>query len=124
VLFGIYLFLNSIAVPKGMSMYLIDKKYVFGGITQMTLEQKLQEFQQKYANLEQQATDGSLERHVYNQIVVCINSAQNMPPAKQCALFSNIPGMVLSGINQMPTLGNSSSLMIVPLRSGETGTVL
>ena len=57
-------------------MYLIDKKYVFGGITQMALEQKLQEFQQKYANLEQQATDGSLERHIYNQIVVCINSAQ------------------------------------------------
>lgn len=51
----------------------------------MDLEQKLQEFQQKYVNLEQQSEQGSLKRHVYAQIVVYINSAQHVTPAKQRA---------------------------------------
>ncbi len=34
----------------------------------MDLEQKLQAFQQKYSDLEQQAAEGSVQKHVYNQI--------------------------------------------------------
>ena len=56
----------------------------------MELEQKLQEFQQKYANLEQQAKPGSLERHVYNQIITYITTTQNVIPAKQRAFETQI----------------------------------
>jgi hypothetical protein len=47
----------------------------------MDLDQKLQEFQQKYVNLEQQATPGSLERHVYGQINSLIRREQDTTPA-------------------------------------------
>ncbi len=69
----------------------------------MALEQKLQEFQQKYVNLEQQATDGSLERHVYNQIVVCINRAQNVTPAKQCAFETQITLVSMAKVLDPPS---------------------
>ena len=56
----------------------------------MSLEQNLQVFQRKYSTLEQQATQGSVERGVYNQIVVCINSSQNVTPAIQRAFVTQI----------------------------------
>jgi len=56
----------------------------------MDLEQELQTLQQRYANLEQQAETGSLERHVYSQIGVFIHSAQNVTPAKQRAVETQI----------------------------------
>lgn len=40
--------------------------------------------------MEQQAEPGSLERHVYNQIVMCINANQNVTPAKQRAFETQI----------------------------------
>ncbi|HEX6483700.1 MAG TPA: hypothetical protein VF043_33050 [Ktedonobacteraceae bacterium] len=56
----------------------------------MSLEQNLQAFQQKYTSLEQQAPQGSVERHVYNQIMMCINSAQDVTPATQRAFETQI----------------------------------
>ena len=56
----------------------------------MSLEQNLQAFQRKYTTLEQQATQGSVERHVYNQIVTFINATQNVTPAKQRAFETQI----------------------------------
>jgi len=56
----------------------------------MDLDQKLQEFQQKYVNLEQQAEPGSLERHINSQIVTFINAAQNATPALQRAFETQI----------------------------------
>ncbi len=56
----------------------------------MDLDQKLQEFQQKYVNLEQQAEPGSLERHVYSQITSFIRLEQDTTPALNHAAQTKI----------------------------------
>ena len=56
----------------------------------MDLDQKLQEFQQTYANLEQQAEPGSLERHVYGQINSLIHREQDTTPALDRAAQTKI----------------------------------
>ena len=68
----------------------------------MDLEQKLQGFQQKYANLEQQAKPGSLERHVYNQITTFITTTQNVVPAKQRAFETQITLVSLAKVLDPP----------------------
>lgn len=62
----------------------------------MDLNQKLQEFQQKYVALGEQSSQGSLERHVYTQIAQFISSAQNVTPAKQRAFETQISLMSLA----------------------------
>jgi hypothetical protein len=69
----------------------------------MSLEQNLQAFQQKYTTLEQQATQGSVERHVYNQIVTFINAAQNVTPAKQRAFETQIALVSIAKVLDPPS---------------------
>ncbi len=56
----------------------------------MDLDQKLQEFQQKYVSLEQQAEPESLERHVYGQITSFIRLEQDTTPALDRAAQTKI----------------------------------
>jgi len=64
----------------------------------MNLDQQLQEFQQKYVNLEQQAEQGSQRWHAYNQIVTFIQSEQHVMPAKQRAFETQIALVKLAKI--------------------------
>src|SRR6266404_1461795 len=91
----ILLILTYIFVKSGM--------IPFKGNLLMSLEQNLQAFQRKYTTLEQQAIQGSVERGVYNQIVVCITSAQNVTPAKQCAFETQIALVSMAKVLDPPS---------------------
>lgn len=69
----------------------------------MGLEQKFHGFQQKYANLEQQAKPASLERHVYNQIATYITTTQNVLPTKQRAFETQIILVSLAKVLDPPS---------------------
>jgi hypothetical protein len=69
----------------------------------MSLEQNLQAFQRKYTTLEQQATQESVERHVYNQIVTFINSTQNVTPAKQRAFETQVALVSIAKVLDPPS---------------------
>ena len=79
----------SITMSMG-HVYENGQELCLKGTHQMTLEQEIQAFQQQYVNLEQQAEQGSLERQAYSQIVVWMNSAQNVTPAKNRAFHMQI----------------------------------
>jgi hypothetical protein len=68
----------------------------------MDLDEELQTFQQKYTNLAQQSTSGSVEQHVYSQIVGNINSSQNAIPATQRAFETQIALVRLAKVLDPP----------------------
>ncbi len=68
----------------------------------MDLERQLQNFQQKYIDLEQQAAEGSLERHVYNQIVQSMMTRKDTQPPKQRAFETQISLVAIAKVLDPP----------------------
>lgn len=68
----------------------------------MDLDEDLQAFQQKYTHRAQQSTSGSVEQHVYSQIVGNMNSSQNVIPATQRAFETQMSLVRLAKVLDPP----------------------
>lgn len=70
----------------------------------MDLDQKLQEFQQKYVDLAEQAKQGNVKKHVYSQIVGFLSRPQPViVPAKQRAFETQISLVSLAKVLDPPS---------------------
>lgn len=65
-------------------------------------ERIINDYRQKYAQLEEKAAPGSLERHTYAQIVRFIDETQHITPIRQRAfmLQINLTSLMRSGIEE------------------------